>query len=217
MKNLINKNIAISTLSAVAGAAVVVAAFRFSPSLRSKFETASTKPNNSQKQVIDEIISEQKDIQSQMNNLLSQDFFSKDDPFAEMKQLRDQFQSRIDLSSDKNKQSKNPFDSWFSEKFGGGSINDISQREDDHYIYYDINIGDVKSTSVKTKIQNGFLTVSGVQEKKNNLDDKGNQVESYFKTEFSRTIPLPKNLDYKKMEMTSEKNMIELKFPKKIT
>ena len=114
--------------------------------------------------------------------------------------------------------SSNPFDSWFSDKFGGGTIKDISKREDDSSVYYDIKVEDVKSTSINTKVENGYITITGTTEKRNDTSDEkendGLSSQSVYKSTFHRTFPLPEQVDQNKMQMTSEKDKIVLKFPK---
>ncbi|MGZ3691073.1 MAG: Hsp20/alpha crystallin family protein, partial [Pseudobdellovibrio sp.] len=116
-----------------------------------------------------------------------------------------------------NSVKSNPFDSWFSDKFGGGSVYDISKREDDSFVYYDIKVGDLNSTSINTKIENGYVSISGTEEKKSGPEVKeGNaSTQSIFKSSFSRTFPLPGNVDQAKMQMLTEKDKVVLKFPKK--
>ena len=53
------------------------------------------------------------------------------------------------------KKQNDMFDSWYSDDFGRGSIEDISKREDDLYIYYEIKVEDLNLTSLNTKIENG--------------------------------------------------------------
>lgn len=213
------KNIVIPAISALVGGVAVVAALKVSPNLRSKLD--SPRSNNqieSHDQIYDDILKEQKGIRRHFDHLFDDDFFGKSDPFAEMKKMREQMEKRMDELDGHSRSMTNPFDSWFSDKFGGGSVNDISKREDDKYVYYDIKVDDVKSTSINTKIENGYITITGTQEKKTGSTDKGESdnamAESYFKSSFNRTFPIPEHVDANKMEMLQEKNKIVLKFPK---
>jgi len=207
------KNVGLPIVSAVIGGLAVVAALKISPELRLKLESKNViKSNPSRDQVYDDIINQQKGIRHQFDSIFDDDFFGRSDPFAEMKKMREQMEKRMQQFEAKPHAMSNPFDSWFSDKFGGGTINDISKREDNGYVYYDITVDDVKSTSIHTKIENGYITITGTQEKDSKAPEK--QDESYFSSSFSRTFPLPIDVDPNKMEMVTDKDKIILKFPK---
>jgi HSP20 family molecular chaperone IbpA len=124
------------------------------------------------------------------------------------------------------KQMLEHFDRLFQDDFGGedvfnlsiggagasGSlgVGQLSQREDDKFVYFDLEVEDLKSTSIQSKVENGYLTVSGVVEKKNTDEN----VQHSFKSEFHRTFPLPEGIDTKKMEVISEGHRVTFKFPK---
>lgn len=111
-----------------------------------------------------------------------------------------------------------PFETLFPDHFGEGSFDNIITREDSEFVYYDIKVNDLNSTSVDTKIENGYITITGTIEKKNsNVDkehDNGISSLSIFKSTFNRTFSLPAHVDHNKMEMIPEKDKIILKFPK---
>lgn len=211
------KSIGIPAVSAVVGGAVVVAALRMSPTLRAKVETPETMHPESRDMIFDDIIKKQKGIQQHFDNIFNDDFFSGSDPFDDMKRMREQMRKRMDML-EKPGSTTNPFDSWFSDKFGGGSVDDIAKREDADFVYYDIKVNDLNSTSVNTKIENGHITITGTVEKKSGSDDKkddsGFSSQSIYKSTFNRTFPLPEHVDQNKMEMIPEKDKIVLKFPK---
>lgn len=81
-----------------------------------------------------------------------------------------------------------------------------------------IKVNDLNSTSVNTKIENGYITITGTVEKKSGSDDKKNDSgfssQSIYKSTFNRTFPLPEHVDQNRMEMSPEKDKIVLKFPK---
>lgn len=108
----------------------------------------------------------------------------------------------------------NPFDSWYFNKFDTEVTNGITQREDESFIYYDIQVDDFNSTSIDTKIENGYLIIAGHSEKKNESDKNDISSQSVFRSTFSHTFPLPEHVDPNKMIMTQEENKIVLKFPK---
>jgi HSP20 family molecular chaperone IbpA len=184
------KNTLLSVIGVLVGAVAVVAALRLSPTIRSKIAGEST---NGQKQ---ELVYDD----NQFNDFFKDKILGQSDPFEEMRKMRQQMEKNM----------TGPFDSWFSHKFGGGSVNDITQREDDKFVYYDVKVPDVNSTSIKTKVENGYITITGTVEKKN----ESSQGESFYKSSFNRTFPLPDHVDENKMQMSSENNEIVLKFPK---
>lgn len=100
-----------------------------------------------------------------------------------------------------------------------GSMNEeISQREDDHFVYFDIKVKDLGSTSLNTKIEDGYVTITGTTEKKStsgsNDDPEGASSQSFFKSSFNRSFPLPENINQGEMEMIPQGDKIVLKFPK---
>lgn len=117
-------------------------------------------------------------------SIFDDDFFSQNDPFEEMI------------------------------KFSGRTVNDISRREDNDFVYYDIQVDDLKSTSINTKIENGYITISGSLEKKSQSSEEDSSAQSIFKSTFNRTFPLPDQVDQDKMQMIPEKDKVVLKFPK---
>lgn len=211
--NQILKNILVATGSAVIGGVIAISAVKFSPTLQSKISGAESR-RQQQEFAYDDIYRKQEDIQPQFDSFFNDDFFSQNDPFEEMKRMRKQIERHMQNFVDKNSDIRNPFDTWFSNKFGGGTVNDISKREDDEYVYYDIRVDDLNSASINTKIENGYITISGTVEKKSKSSEQEGSVESVLKSSFNRTFPLPENVDQNKMEMVPEKDTVILKFPK---
>ncbi|HWU43924.1 MAG TPA: hypothetical protein VN132_10820, partial [Bdellovibrio sp.] len=128
----------ISVTSAIIGGAVVFGAFKFTPSLRLRVN--GEKP--SREAVFDDIVKRQEGIQHKFDSLFDDDFLNQNDPFEEMKKMRQQMEKRMADIGPHHRSMSNPFDSWFSDKFGGGTINDISRQEDNDFVYYDIQLGD---------------------------------------------------------------------------
>jgi HSP20 family protein len=128
-----------------------------------------------------------------IQSFFDDDFFTANDPFEQMRKMHQQIGS-----------------------FPSETITGISQREDESYVYYDIQLDDVNSTSVNTKVENGYITITGNLEKRSgsNDDQDGYAAQSIFKSSFNRTFPLPDNVDENKMETLTEKNKLILKFPK---
>jgi HSP20 family molecular chaperone IbpA len=215
--NPIWKSVIVPTASAIAGGIVVIAALKINPTLLSKIGESDAKPSVNRDMIFDDILTKQKDIHEQFDSIFNDDLFGSSDPFEDMKKMREQMRKRMKIFENPGSTS-NPFDSWFSDKFGGGSVDDIAKREDDDFVYYDIKIHDLNSTSIDTKIENGYIAITGTVEKKNGADDKKDDVgfssQSIFKSKFSRTFPIPENVDQNRMEMLPEKDKVVLKFPK---
>jgi HSP20 family molecular chaperone IbpA len=94
-------------------------------------------------------------------------------------------------------------------RFGEAS-EDISQREDENFVYLDIKVDDPKSTALNTEVTEKHIIISGQIERKS----ASNESESFFKSSFTRSLPIPNNVDAEKMEMQSEAGKIVLRFPK---
>lgn len=212
MKQIL-RNTLIAVGSAVVGGVIVISAIMASPTLQKKI--GGLEPRKHQNELAyEDIFKKQEDIRQQFDSFFNNDFFGQGDPFEEMKRMRKQMQNHMQNFGGKTSDARNPFDSWFSDKFGGGTINDISKREDDDYVYYDVTVDDLNSTSIDTKIENGYVTITGTVEKKNSSSEQESSAQSIFKSTFNRTFPLPENVEQNKMQMAPEKDKIILKFPK---
>lgn len=212
----IGKKAVVPAISALVGGLVVFAALKFYTPAVAQVNAEVNNDQNTE-QVYDDIFKKQESIYRQFDSLFNDDFISRNDPFEEMKKMRDQMQKRMEFFDSNSSSKINPFDSWFSGKFGGGSINDISKREDDNYVYYDIKVGNLSSASINTKIEQGYISISGTEEKKSGSEGESDSgsTQSVFKSSFSRTFPLPQNVEHEKMQMLKEEDKVVLKFPKK--
>lgn len=187
------------------GALSVVGAVRARPDWFVKEE----KPRIEQDALRD-FASREKDIFRKFDDQFGGDFFRQNDPFEEMRKFREHLGQDF-LAPDQDQFFlKDPFDRWFGKRFGGGTAEDISKREDDNYVYFDIKVDDLNSTSVQTKVENGYINIEGKTSKKSKTDNS----ESTFESSFHRIFPLPGNVDSSKMETTTEGGKIVLKFPK---
>ena len=211
----IGRRAIVPTVSGFIGAFAAVTLLKLSPTIQEKV-IGLAKSEQQKEQVYDDIFKKHESIQRQFDSLFNDDFIGENDPFEEMKKMRKQMQERMDIFDTRNSSKSNPFDSWFSDKFGGGTISDISKREDENFVYYDIKVGDLNSASINTKIKNGYVSITGTQEKKVGVDgeDDNSSTQGSFKSMFSRTFPIPNNVDPKKMQMLTEKDKVILKFPK---
>jgi HSP20 family molecular chaperone IbpA len=213
------KQVWIPTATAIAGGLIVFTALRVIPATSAETAHSKASPNN--EAIYDDIWNKQNGILNQFDSIFNDDVFDRNNPFEEMRKMRDQMEKRMQLMANKDHHVANPFDSWFSGKFGGGSVDDITQREDEKFVYYDIKVADLNSTSINTKVENGYLTINGTIEKRSEAPDEpvaGKSVAtSYFKSSFNRVFPVPENVDSTKMEMSSEKDKVVVRFPKLTT
>ncbi|MCB0414719.1 MAG: Hsp20 family protein [Bdellovibrionales bacterium] len=211
------KVISISLVGALIGGLITFAALtkdnrnQFSRSEKRYDESIEAIKSKDERDLFDRIFKQQKQMGKHFDSFFDDDFFNQDDPFESMKQFREHMMKETKKFGT---ESASPFDYWFEEKFGGGSINDISKREDDQFVYYDIVIDDLQSTTLDTHVENGYVTITGKIEKKSENDDKNGASQSIFSSTFSRSLPLPSNVDEKKMQMIPEENKVILKFPK---
>lgn len=107
-----------------------------------------------------------------------------------------------------------PHDSQNQEPSGGfqvfglsGSGINIKSREDEKYVYFDMDIKDLVPESFKVQVQDGMISVSGQTLKK--LGSFGQSIQS-----FSKTFDVPSGVDEKSVEIQNEKDKVILKFSK---
>lgn len=102
-------------------------------------------------------------------------------------------------------------------KFGSENLTDVQTKEDEKAVYYEIKLGDLNSTSINTKVEDGYVTITGTTEKNNDhAEDQDENVfsRSVFKSTFQRSFPVPEHVDQNKMQVSSDAGKIILKFPK---
>lgn len=219
------KIVVLSLGSALIGGLIVAGVIFWKPTLvtdspnvstnKDQEESLNLNPPSTEKDLFESMDKYQNDMRNQFDSFFNDDFFNQDDPFEAMRKFRQRMHK--DMQGFKSPPFSTPFDSWFGNKFGGGTVQDIEKREDENFIYYDIKVKDVKGTTVNTKVENGYLTITGQIESKNSEqdEDSGFSNSSVFSSTFSRTFPLPADVDEDSMEMESEQNKIVIKFPKK--
>ena len=87
-------------------------------------------------------------------------------------------------------------------------IGNITSREDENHIYYDIPLEGVDPSSVQTKVQNGYLTIQAEVKKE---ESPG----SFFQSSFQQSFPLSSNVEPGQIRISSEKDKITLQLTKK--
>jgi HSP20 family molecular chaperone IbpA len=113
------------------------------------------------------------------------------------------------------KQQQNFFeDSWFANYFENQKTQEISKREDSQFIYYDIKLDDPLATTIDTKVQNGYITITGKTEKNTQSSENDGSYSQVYKSSFNQSFPLPDNVLPNKMKVIADGDKIILKFPK---
>src|SRR5688500_6977484 len=125
----------------------------------------------------DDIAQRHNRIQRDFDNFFKENILGQEDPFAEMRKMRQKmFESTERFRGDTATESS-PFDSWFSGRFCG-SIDDIERGEDADFIYYHIKVNNLESTSVTTQVENGMVTVTGSIERSEYRTNDGDKKSS---------------------------------------
>lgn len=124
-----------------------------------------------------------------------QQLFGGEDPFEEMEKMRKSLGDQGGLAGLMQLQ--------------GGDDQNVVEREDDQSVYYEIS--GVDQSKLSTRVENGYLTIKGESKKQSGQDGFSATMQSSFQ----RSFPLPAGVDEKKMEMSSEKDKVILRFPKR--
>lgn len=95
-------------------------------------------------------------------------------------------------------------------EMGGKALGDIKQREDQHFVYYDIDLKGQNPNQLKVEVKDGEVTISGQTENKENHQGES----SYFSSSFHRAFPLPDGVNGQAFKMERQDQKIILKFPK---
>lgn len=140
------------------------------------------------------------------DRVFNDEFFNRaHDPFEEMRRMREGMMKQFN-----QEEGGGLFDSWYAKKFGGGSLHDIQQREDDHFVYYDISVDGLKQEKVNVKVENGQVSISGQIEKKS--DEAGSNF--FYSSSFQRSFPAPNKVDPNNAQIEQQKGKLVIKFPK---
>lgn len=137
------------------------------------------------------------------DGLFNEDFFGKSkNPFAEMQRIQTQMLKEFN----KPDSFQNSFNNWYKNKFGGGSVYELKQREDDKFIYYEIELEGLIPQKVAVDVKDAQVFISGSA--KTTIED------GYLESAFQRSFPAPPNVDVNKLTMEQADGKIIIKFPK---
>jgi HSP20 family molecular chaperone IbpA len=82
----------------------------------------------------------------------------------------------------------------------------ISTREDDKFVYMEIDLDSLDKNSISAKVENNTVIIEG--------DHKSEEGGSSMSSHFYQSFPVPGDTDSSKVDMTHENNKLVLKFPK---
>lgn len=143
---------------------------------------------------------------------MPEDAFGNDDedPFQQMRRMQAQIMNHMQHEA-------------FDEGGGAGAFqfsspdqeasSGFKTREDDHYVYYDIELKGMNPSKFDVKVENGQVNISGKFDKKNENEDSA----GFMSSSFQRSFPVPENTDADKFQIESKGDVITLKFPKRAT
>lgn len=193
------------------GAALVIGGLKLHPDFARPLLGQKEKAEKA-KRDLHTVLQDQENLFKSFDSAFDDDFFRQSDPFEEMKKFREEIEKQFPY---RGQHSARPFDSWFGDRFGGGSVGDITKREDGSHIYYEIKLPGAEGQTVKTRLSQGFLIITGETKRSGSQKSEAGVSTSFQTSSFTRSIPIPKNVLAEKMEMVSEGDKIVLKFPKK--
>jgi HSP20 family protein len=162
-------------------------------------------------------INRYKNIQKKRGKLFD-DFFNDDffnnqmNPFEEMERMRKEMQEHF---KDFDNSFPQEFNNWFTDRFGGGNTTDIEVREDDKFVYYEIEVDGFNKEGLKIDIENNTVTLSGEIEVVNETTrEDGGISRSKSLSKFHRSFPAPKGVDTYKAKIEIKDKKVVIKFPK---
>jgi HSP20 family molecular chaperone IbpA len=214
-------------LAGAIGGGAVLLALKLDPSLVSGLGPDSSLPINQSEFIeqAEESLEERTEGQQAFDSKRSRNpfdaFESMDsrsrDIFSQMRRMQESFfGGGIDNFFDSDLMD---MDSGYG--FGGKKISsgaNITSREDQDFIYYEISGDSIENTSVSTSVEDGYLTITAeIHSGDSNAESDGSAssaFQSSFQSTMQRTFPLPGDVDESKLETLAEGSKIILRFPK---
>lgn len=87
---------------------------------------------------------------------------------------------------------------------------EISQREDEKFVYYDLELGDGELKEMQANVSGGQLQISARLES----TEQVNGMQSSINSSFNRSFPVPPGVDAEKFRMNQEGKKLVISFPK---
>ncbi|GEM_PF-5646485 len=169
--------------------------------------------NNSIEAERAEMVKIRKEIKKLNQGINIPNFFADfDDKFADIKK---QFDKEVAEAEENAKNASSFFGGiakgiqTLSSGFSAGSI---SERQDDQFYYYDVEVGSSDKNEINVQVEDGDLIVSGTIVS----EDNSGSVTSSFRSSFnqSRTLPQGVDQDNFKLDHDKEKGILTIKFSK---
>lgn len=214
-------------LAGAVGAGAVLLALKLDPSLVSGLGPNSPLPTKQSETIeqAEESLEEKTEGQQAFKSNRSRGpfdaFESMDsrsrDIFSQMRKMQQSFfGGGIDSFFDTDLMDMDPASSFGGVGMASGA--NITSREDQDFLYYEISGDSIENTSVSTSVEDGYLTITAEihsgDPKAENDGSGGSTFQSSFQSTMQRTFPLPGNVDESKMETLAEGSKIILRFPK---
>ncbi len=151
------------------------------------------------------------------DNYFNDDFFNRfNDPFQKM----DQFRKKMSEHFKEMKKSfyhdsfDNKFKRWFKNRFGGGSASDITTREDDRFVYYELNTGKFSPQNLKIDIKDNRVKITGQTTRTKENKENSDKSFSQYYSSFYRVLPVPGGTKADEAKVDMKNHKIIIKFPK---
>ncbi|GIL17746.1 MAG: hypothetical protein BroJett040_14970 [Oligoflexia bacterium] len=130
------------------------------------------------------------ELKDLFDNEFNNDFFGRSNsPFEEMNRLQQEMR----------------------ENFQSSSSNEMYQREDDNYVYYELDLKNQTPKDFNVEVRDGQITISGRLESEQR-DDRFSQ---HYSSSFHRSFPAPSNVDAEKYSIDHNDHKIVIRFPKR--
>jgi HSP20 family molecular chaperone IbpA len=169
--------------------------------------------------LLDKFKHDRQEREDMFDRFFNEDFFSGHrDPFAEMERMHKQLESM--MGRQHGGTFNNSWDSWFGNRFLGGS-DDIEFQQSEKKNSYEITlkIPNLKENKLDIKIEKEGIAISG--EFSQTAEKKGTAGNIVSKSEIHRSIaknlPIPGDADYQKARVENKEDKIIITIPKKVS
>ncbi|PIK15079.1 Hsp20/alpha crystallin family protein [Halobacteriovorax sp. JY17] len=141
--------------------------------------------------------------------------FNIPNPFAGFDKKFDSIKKQFDQEVEKEEEDSSFF-GGLAKGFGALTASmaggEITEREDDKFYYFDIEVGSSEKNEINVKVEDGHLIVDGTIVS----EDNSGSVTSSFRSSFNQMRLLPTNVDQGnfKMDQDKEKGILTIKFTK---
>jgi HSP20 family molecular chaperone IbpA len=188
-----------------------------------KIDNDSYKKGSTQDQQIKMLQAWQKEVNEWMKNSHAKqmdksdkffdDFYSDSyDPFSDMNNIHKRMRERF---SNFDKLFNNNFDDFTKPNYSSSSSRtSISQKEDDEFVYYQLNFKGFDKDDISVKIEDKILSFAAKKLEDRTSEDKNSKSRSKMGSNFLYSFSVPKNVDLNNPEIVKENGKIVVKFKK---